>query len=126
MEKKYGLAVLASAVVCVVFFTCAYQAEYRIQQKKQELELEKMVQEREEEKAEESLSTDGEAHKEDVFYLKNREGYVVVYHSDKTTVYEYTNIAVSDLPLDIQKELLYGKRVESVEKLYGFLENYSS
>ena len=46
--------------------------------------------------------------------------------NDRTTVYEYTNILISDLPDTYQNEIKNGMIIEGTEKLYGFLENYSS
>ena len=73
-----------------------------------------------------SVSTQGGAHKEEVYYLKNRNGYVIVYLDDQTSIYEYTNIRVEELPEELQNEIREGKRLEGKDKLYGFLENYSS
>ena len=45
---------------------------------------------------------------------------------DKTTIYELTEIPLTDLPEEIQQEIIKGKYVETAEELYAFLENYSS
>ena len=42
------------------------------------------------------------------------------------SIYEYTNIRVEELPEELQNEIREGKRLEGKDKLYGFLENYSS
>ena len=55
-----------------------------------------------------------------------REGVVIVCLHDKKTVYEYTSIEVTELPVTLQNEIKNGKYVESLQDLYGFLENYSS
>ena len=67
-----------------------------------------------------------EKEQEQVYYLTVRNGYVVVYLSDKQTFVEYTDILLTDLPTDLQEELKTGKTITGEEKLYGFLENYSS
>lgn len=72
------------------------------------------------------ISVQGEAKKEDFFYLADLNGYVVVYEDDQQTIYEYTNISIGDLPQDLRDEILNYKKVESMQELYGFLENYSS
>ncbi|GAA6492151.1 MAG TPA: hypothetical protein H9782_11885 [Candidatus Bariatricus faecipullorum] len=123
MEKKYSIALTAAVLVCVALLSFAYRAEYRFQER-QALEIQEKEQEAGSE--EEALSTQGDAQKEEIFYLKELNGYVAVYQEDKTTIYEYTSIPAEELPEEVQKELVYGKRIESVEKLYGFLENYSS
>ena len=51
---------------------------------------------------------------------------VIVYLDDQTSIYEYTNIRVEELPEELQNEIREGKRLEGKDKLYGFLENYSS
>ena len=53
-------------------------------------------------------------------------GYVVVYLSDKETLYEMTEISMLDLPEEVQEEVRTGKYLETTRELYGFLENYSS
>lgn len=55
-----------------------------------------------------------------------RGGMVVVYYSDKKTVYEYTGISSEDLPEEEQRKLNYGIFVKDDQELYGILENYSS
>lgn len=51
---------------------------------------------------------------------------MVVYLSDGTTIYEFTEIPLTDLPDEVQQEVASGKYVETAEELYAFLENYSS
>lgn len=60
------------------------------------------------------------------YYLKEKEGYVVVYREDKTTIFETTGIALSSLPEVLQAEIQEGKYVKTEKELYSFLENYSS
>ena len=51
---------------------------------------------------------------------------LAVYLQDGQTLYEYTDISVQELPEELQEEIISGKRIETTEELYGFLENYSS
>ena len=74
----------------------------------------------------ESISAEGAAVQDEGYYLSELQGYVAVYLSDRTTIYEFTEIPVSDLPEEVQQELTSGKYVETAEELYAFLENYSS
>lgn len=60
------------------------------------------------------------------FFLKVNEGFIVVYLSDKKTVYETTSIRYSTLPSKIQQEIEKGKYLKNQEELYSFMENYSS
>lgn len=124
MNKKYSIGLFAGAIVLVVtLLSVAYQVSYdhanRQLVKQQEESLP-------EEEISQSINTDGTATKEEGYYLTELNGYVVVYLSDKTTPYEYTNIMVSMLPEDIKDAIIAGKVIESTKELYGFLENYSS
>ena len=73
-----------------------------------------------------TVAADGQALKEDCYYLMEVNGYVVVYLSDKKTPYEYTDIKYDELPAEIRDEIRNGKYMEDAKTLYGFLENYSS
>ena len=124
MGKKYGIGLFTIALVLMALVTYGYRAEYRYSQE--------LVEEGEKEQTENSISqektvsTQGDAQKDELYYLKDLNGYVVVYMNDRTTVYEYTNILISDLPDTYQNEIKNGMIIEGTEKLYGFLENYSS
>lgn len=60
------------------------------------------------------------------YYMVEESGFVTVYYIDKSTVYEYTNIAIDSLPEDLQTEIKTGKYITNLDELYNFLENYSS
>lgn len=60
------------------------------------------------------------------YILLEEKGYVAVYHTDRKTLYASTDILVSELPQELQKEIEGGKYIGSEEQLYNFLENYSS
>lgn len=60
------------------------------------------------------------------YILLEEKGYVAVYHTDRKTLYASTDILVSELPEELQKEIEEGKYIGSEEQLYNFLENYSS
>lgn len=77
----------------------------------------------------ESIAAEGEAVKGGAkkgFYLKELHGFVVVYLEDKKTIYEFTEIPLSDLPEEVRQEIAQGKQIATAEELYAFLENYSS
>lgn len=119
MKRRYGIGLFAAGVF--VALSLAYHLEYKYDQK--------MVQEakkQETEAQENVISAQGEAKKEEIFYLAELNGYVVVYRNDKNTVYEYTDILVDELPGDLKEKIREGIRMEGTEKLYGFLENYTS
>lgn len=60
------------------------------------------------------------------FYLCDVEGEVVVYYSDKDTVFEYTGIKTDNLGQEEQIRLKIGYYVSDEEELYALLESYSS
>lgn len=79
----------------------------------------------------ESIAAKGNAVNEssgdnDGFYLQELHGFVVVYLKDQKTIYEFTEIPVTDLPYEVQQEVSEGKYIATEQELYAFLENYSS
>lgn len=128
MKNKYGIGFFTVAIIAVLLITCAYQFSFH---KAKERAAEARIQKEEnlmrtEEIKEESVAADGDAMKEDCYYLMEVNGYIVVYLSDRKTAYEYTDIPYDELPDRIRKEIRNGKYIENTEELYGFLENYSS
>ena len=51
---------------------------------------------------------------------------VIVYLEDRKTVYIETEIELDSLPEQIQHNIIQMMWIENEEKLYDFLENYSS
>ena len=45
------------------------------------------------------------------FYLCELQGFVCVYLADRSTIYEFTEIPVTDLPEEVQQEVAEGKYV---------------
>lgn len=60
------------------------------------------------------------------FILYALDGQVVVYYEDFMTIYDYTDIDVKNLPIDLQRELYAGKQIKNLEELYEFLEEHTS
>ena len=115
MHKKYSVGFFITSLVLFLLIGVMYKiSDNRFAQKQEETKLEP------------SIQTEGQALKEECFFLIEKNGYVVVYEHDKKTIYEYTNILVSELPVILQNEIKNGKYIENMEELYGFLENYSS
>lgn len=125
MRNKYGIGFLSVVFILALVVTFAGQFGYYAARKEAEERL-LAAEEIKNSQSEETVAADGHALKEDCYYLKNVNGYVVVFLSDKKTAYEYTDILCEELPGTIQEELVNGKYIESQEELYGFLENYSS
>lgn len=119
MKKKYYVGFLTGIFLLAVILGIGYQLSYRHTMDRQEAKSEA-------EKTTESVTTKGNAEKNEGYYICELNGYVVVYLYDKTTVYEVTSILVSELPEDVRKEVENGKYVEKESQVYGFLENYSS
>ena len=124
MKNKYGIGFLLFLILVVFGITCAYQLS--LNKGKREIQAEINAKEQREDLRGAGAAADGQALKDDCYYLKELNGYVVVYLSDKKTVYEYTDISLEYLPENLQKEIQNGKYIETSESLYGFLENYSS
>ena len=125
--KKYSIGLFVLFIGCVALIGAAYQFSFQYSKKLAE-EQARMKQEIMEsvKEEEDAVAAEGSVSKEEVFYLKDLNGFVAVYKADKETIYEYTNIVVEDLPEDVRQEIQEGKEIRTVEKLYGFLENYSS
>lgn len=126
MRNKYGIGFFATAITAILVITCAYQLSFQRAKERAEEAREDKRQEKVQEEPENLVAADGEAMKEDCYYLMEVNGYVVVYLSDKLTPYEYTDIAYDELPPTMREEVRNGKYIASTQELYGFLENYSS
>lgn len=110
MNKKYGIGFLIATIVLIGLFFLAYRISYNKALDKRETEENQMVQNE----------------LEICYYIKEADGYVIVYESDQKTPYEYTSILVEDLPVNVQEQLKDGIKFTSLTQVYGFLENYSS
>lgn len=124
MKKKLSIGFFTAALAALIMVSAAYHFTYERAVEKAKEETARLGSEEQEEK--ESVTTEGQAVKEDTYYLMEVNGFVVVYFSDKKTVYDYTSIEVSGLPPTLQNEIKNGKYVESTQLLYSFLENYTS
>ena len=61
-----------------------------------------------------------------LFCLKETEGYVSVFVFSTGELYFETDVLISDLPYELQEDLVEGIEFYSLEHVYLFLENYSS
>lgn len=120
MKTKFCIGFFVVVFLCASLLGIGYQISYRYVMDKQLVKLEQA------EEKEESITTKGTAEKNEGYYLCELQGYVVVYLGDRQTIYEMTEIAVEALPEQVRREVETGKFVETVNELYGFLENYSS
>ncbi len=123
-NKKYSIGFLIAGLAAILLISGAYQISYytAVEHAKEE----KVLPEAKEPENIDSVAAEGEATEDYSYYLLEENGYVVVYLSDKKTIYEYTSIDVEELPVLLQNEVKNGKYIKDIEELYGFLENYSS
>lgn len=120
MKTKYVIGFFSVLLILLILLTAGYQLSYSYVIARQEARAE------EEAPTTDSISTEGDAVQNKGYYLCELHGYVAVYLSDRKTIYELTEIPISDLPEEVQQEVAEGKYAENAEELYAFLENYSS
>lgn len=60
------------------------------------------------------------------YFIKDRDGKLVVYREDGTTIYLETDIRSDELELWLQEQVTAGIWFETDRELFDFLENYSS
>ena len=60
------------------------------------------------------------------FYLTEENGMAVVYRSDGKTLYQNTNMPLSEFPKEIQEEIRKGYYIKNLTELYDLLENVTS
>ena len=124
MKTKYIIGFFAVIFIFGALLTAGYQISYERIAERNAAPDNEITDTR-------SITAEGEASTEDVrenegYYLCEMQGFVVVYLSDRQTIYEMTEIPLSDLPEEVQQEIAAGKYIADKDELYGFLENYSS
>lgn len=60
------------------------------------------------------------------YFVKEEDGYLVIYDRLTLKRYDETTIQLSDLPERLQERVMEGLYFQDEEELYAFLENYSS
>ena len=125
MQKKYGVILTFSLFAFLAVLSLGYREEYKYLVRKSQNPSETQSENQSDDTL---LQVQGTAEKEEEqsYYLTILNGYVVVFRSDRQTLFEYTDIPLADLPTELQNELKKGNIIIGEEKLYGFLENYSS
>lgn len=119
-SRKYSIGFVIVSLIIMVLLSAAYRFSYQAAVDRAAREQEEEVQ------PNAAVLTEGQATKNDGYYLMEQNGYVIVCLQDKKAVYEYTSIEVTELPITLQNEVKNGKYIKTLEELYGFLENYSS
>ena len=125
MKPRYIVGFFAIFLIAGILLAAGYQISYDHVMEKQAARAEGEFSDTE------SIAAKGEAVKneeneEEGFWLCELQGFVVVYLSDRKTIYEFTEIPLTDLPKEVQQEVVEGRYVRTEEELYAFLENYSS
>ena len=77
METRYHIGLLTGTLLILAILSYAYYADYNYRKEIARTE------QTEQQETEQTVSTQGGAHKEGVYYLKNRNGYVIVYLDDQ-------------------------------------------
>ena len=124
MKTKHVVGILAVFLIVFGLLAAGYQISYRHV-------MDRQASRAEEKSSTESIAAEGQAVKEEEeaqegYYLCELHGYVAVYLADRSTIYELTDISLTDLPREVQQEIAQGKYISGDKELYGFLENYSS
>ena len=114
MKKKYCIGFFVVLFVFVSLLGIGYQVSYQYVMDRQMA--------RQQDKQQRSVAVKGEAEKNEGYYLAELHGYVVVYLSDQSTIYEFTDIPFEELPKEVQTNVKQKKYVETEEELYAFLE----
>lgn len=128
MKKKVSIGFFTAALAAFIVLAAAYHFTYEraVEKAQEEAAVASQEEKIRNDDSGQTVTTEGDAVKEDDYYLMEVNGYVVVFLSDKKTAYDYTSIEVSSLPVTVQNEIKNGKYIENTELLYSFLESYSS
>ena len=94
MKKKYCIGFFVAFFVFVSLLGIGYQVSYQYVMDRQMA--------RQQDKQQRSVAVKGEAEKNEGYYLAELHGYVVVYLSDQSTIYEFTDIPFEELPKEVQ------------------------
>lgn len=119
MKRNYIIGLLAAVFMLVSLLGLGYKLSYQYAWEHRQDAQENGAEEQ-------SVHTEGEAVQSEGYVLSVLHGYVVVYYADRHTIFEMTEIPLDTLPKEVQGELLEGKQIQDIDKLYAFLENYSS
>lgn len=60
------------------------------------------------------------------YFIGLKDNIVIVYTADRSTIFEYTNINATDLPVEVQTQLSEGIYIKGDKELYNFLQAYTS
>lgn len=118
MNFKYSVSYFCAIGILSLVLVCVYNYSYHLGYKEYFAEIEEVEGS--------SINSNSNEIISGGFYLRQKGDYVIVLLYDNQTIFEETEILVSSLDSNLQKEILGGKYIETTRELYGFLENYSS
>lgn len=119
MKYKYSISYFILITAIVLAFIYAYAFNY-------EHQVDNFVMIEESIPSDEFVISNSEDVISSGYYIREVDGYLVVYLHDDVTVFIETDILLSDLDMSLQMQVMDGKYVETDEELYAILENYSS
>lgn len=64
--------------------------------------------------------------KKETFYLIYSEDRLCIYRGDDKIFYDYADVAVNLMPVEIREQLKYGLYITGEQELYEFLQTYSN
>ena len=117
MKTKYIVGFFAAILIFGVLLTAGYQISYERVAERSSPPGNEVTDTR-------SITAEGEAAAEDAeedegYYLCEMQGFVVVYLNDRKTIYEMTEIPLSDLPEEVQQEVAAGKYIATRDDGYS-------
>ena len=114
------LCVLALAILIGIFCSIRKEKNYDVPEENN------LAQEQVTEEATEEILSSMQVEPVFSYVMVEEAGYLVVYERDMQQIFLETRIPYSKLDDKLQKEISAGKKFETEEAVYDFLENYSS
>ncbi len=114
------LCVLALAILIGIFCSIRKEKSYDVPEENN------LAQEQVTEEATEEILSSMQVEPVFSYVMVEEAGYLVVYERDMQQIFLETRIPYSKLDDKLQKEISAGKKFETEEAVYDFLENYSS
>lgn len=114
------LCVLALAILIGIFCSIRKEKSYDVPEENN------LAQEQVTEEATEEILSSMQVEPVFSYVMVEEAGYLVVYERDMQQIFLETRIPYSKLDDKLQKEISAGKKFETEEVVYDFLENYSS
>ena len=114
------LCVLALAILIGIFCSIRKEKSYDVPEENN------LAQEQVTEETTEEILSSMQVEPAFSYVMVEEAGYLVVYERDMQQIFLETRIPYSKLDDKLQKEISAGKKFETEEAVYDFLENYSS